>query len=314
LAWIQLPGNGPGKFVGKPAPAFLHSASPVLNYYDLLKIIAIGAMIVDHLNDYCGVHSLWLTAVGRVAMPLFLFLVGFNRSSRIGWPLVCAFLCVLPVQWELRGTLLPLNILFPIGLSRYALRFYERLRLGRTPYLELAVVIGVICAAVTSLIWEYGTIALLWSLFGRLHRDHHPLGPVVGAAGALLLVAAYWPLFAGLRWLLVLSAGSTWCILCLIPIMQPIRILAGNAAGRLISRHSLPIYVVHLVVILLVRPPLGASAAADSISCPNRQPNAALQKTPRSPTSPLSPGTENAERQTRSGFLSPPTSAAILMC
>jgi hypothetical protein len=131
-------------------------AAPVVNYYDSLKIIAIGAMIVDHLNDYCGVHSLWLTAIGRVAMPLFLFMVGFNRSSRIGWQLVCGFLCVLPLQWELRGTLLPLNILFPIGLSRFAPRFYERLRLGRTPYLELAVVIGVICAAFTSLVWEYG--------------------------------------------------------------------------------------------------------------------------------------------------------------
>src|SRR4029077_9616745 len=127
--WLgsSYPAATPGTLARKPAPAYLHSASPVLNYYDLLKIIAIGAMIVDHLNDYCGIHSLWLTAVGRVAMPLFLFLVGFNRSSRIGWPLVCAFLCVLPVQWELRGTLLPLNILFPIGLSRYALRFYDRL-------------------------------------------------------------------------------------------------------------------------------------------------------------------------------------------
>src|SRR6266446_10144264 len=99
------------------ALAYLHSASPALNYYDLLKIIAISAMIVDHLNDYCGVHSLWLTALGRVAMPLFLFLVGFNGSFRVGWPLVCGFLCVVPAQWELRGTLLPLNILFPIGLS-----------------------------------------------------------------------------------------------------------------------------------------------------------------------------------------------------
>jgi TraX protein len=236
-----------------PAPPYSHSASPILNYYDLLKIIAIGAMIVDHLNDYCGVHSLWLTAVGRVAMPLFLFLVGFNRSSRIGWPLVCGFLCVLPVQWELRGTLLPLNILFPIGLSRFALGFYERLRLGRTPWLELTAGICALCAAFTSLIWEYGTIAFLWAWFGRLRRDRHPLGPVVGAVGTLLLMAAYWPLFGGLRWLLVLSAGSTWCILCLLPIIQPIRNFAGHTVVRLISRKSLLIYVAHLAIILLVR-------------------------------------------------------------
>jgi TraX protein len=100
------------------ALAYLHSASPVLNYYDLLKIIAIFAMIVDHLSDYCGVHSLWLTAVGRVAMPLFLFLVGFNRSL----PHWLAAGVRLPVRLagavELGGTLLPLNILFSIGLSR----------------------------------------------------------------------------------------------------------------------------------------------------------------------------------------------------
>src|SRR5260221_11854802 len=45
---------------------------------------------------------------------------------------------------------------------------------GRTPYLELAFVIGVICSAFTSVIWEYGTIALLWSLFGRLRRWDRP--------------------------------------------------------------------------------------------------------------------------------------------
>jgi TetR/AcrR family transcriptional regulator, lmrAB and yxaGH operons repressor len=38
------------------------------------------------------------------------------------------------------------------------------------------------------------------------------------------------------------------------------------------------------------------------------RPRVTLQETP---TSPRSPGTENVERQTRSGFLSPPTSAAI---
>jgi hypothetical protein len=89
-----------------PAPAYLHSASPVLNYYDLLKIIAIFAMIVDHLNDYCGVHSLWLTAVRRVAMPLFLFLVGFNRSSRIGWP---------------AGVRLPLRLAGAVGITGHVI-------------------------------------------------------------------------------------------------------------------------------------------------------------------------------------------------
>ena len=241
-----------------------------LNTYDLLKIFAIFSMVADHVNEYCGIHSVWLIALGRVAMPVFLFLVGFNGSNRIGWPLIISFICVVPLQWELRGTLLPLNILFPIGLSRCLFRLYERLKLWRTPYPELMVAIGAFCAGLTSLIWEYGTIALLWALFGRLRRDRHPLASAVGAVSALLLIAAYWPQFAGKHWLLTLVAASAWFVLAAVPIMHPLRNIVGGTVVKFVSRISLWIYVTHFILLILVQKPLRTLSTADPIPFMNR--------------------------------------------
>lgn len=53
------------------------------NYYDLLKAIAILLMIVDHIGFFFFPEFTLLRVIGRISMPLFLFLVGYNRSGNI---------------------------------------------------------------------------------------------------------------------------------------------------------------------------------------------------------------------------------------
>lgn len=55
------------------------------NLYDYLKVVAILTMIVDHLGYYLFPEVLEFRLIGRVAFPLFLFLVGFNASFRWRW-------------------------------------------------------------------------------------------------------------------------------------------------------------------------------------------------------------------------------------
>jgi hypothetical protein len=222
------------------------------NHYDLLKVVAVLSMILDHVNDYAGIHSPWLLAAGRIAMPLFLFLVGFNRSTRIPWTLGLAFLLVVPLQWELRGTLLPLNILFSIGLCRCFFRVYERFQLEQTPRLEIVVTLAMITAGATSLIWEYGSIGLLWALFGRLTREKHPLRDLIGIVAGLLLILAYWPAFPRWHLLLVFFVIATWCILKTSPLLRPLPVLPGRTLIVFLSRLSLWIYVDHLAILVVL--------------------------------------------------------------
>ncbi|MBQ7074369.1 hypothetical protein IJM86_04975 [bacterium] len=45
------------------------------NLYDYLKVLAIITMIIDHLGYYLFPEFLWMRLVGRIAFPIFLFLV-----------------------------------------------------------------------------------------------------------------------------------------------------------------------------------------------------------------------------------------------
>lgn len=59
------------------------------NLYDYLKILALLTMIVDHIGYYLFPDQLRLRLIGRIAFPIFLFLVGFNSSYRWKWELFC---------------------------------------------------------------------------------------------------------------------------------------------------------------------------------------------------------------------------------
>lgn len=57
------------------------------NLYDRLKVLAVITMIIDHLGYYIFPEYLYLRLIGRIAFPIFLFLVGFNWNFRRRWSL-----------------------------------------------------------------------------------------------------------------------------------------------------------------------------------------------------------------------------------
>lgn len=54
-----------------------------IKYRDILKVIAIITMIIDHIGYYLLPDNLWLRVIGRVAMPIFgiLFMEGLERNK-----------------------------------------------------------------------------------------------------------------------------------------------------------------------------------------------------------------------------------------
>lgn len=55
-----------------------------IKYRDILKVIGIIIMIIDHIGYYLMPDNLWLRVIGRVAMPIFgiLFMQGLERNKQ----------------------------------------------------------------------------------------------------------------------------------------------------------------------------------------------------------------------------------------
>lgn len=103
------------------------------NFYDWLKVLAVVTMVIDHIGYYLFPDILGLRLVGRIAFPIFLFLVGVNGSFRWRWSL---FLIALLVQFamqiwrssfSLTGRVVG-NILLVIVCSRVLLLWISKVR------------------------------------------------------------------------------------------------------------------------------------------------------------------------------------------
>src|SRR5688572_7578244 len=85
------------------------------NRYDLLKFIALAVMIVDHVGLFLLPDAEFLRAVGRVAFPSFLFLVGYSGSGRVTKGLVVGALLLILTDALTFRPIFPLNVLVAIG-------------------------------------------------------------------------------------------------------------------------------------------------------------------------------------------------------
>lgn len=139
------------------------------NTYDLMKCVALFAMIIDHIGYYFFPTELWFRTIGRIAFPLFLFLVGYSGRSRFdGWLLAGGTL--LWLNATLTGNAFtPLNILFSILLWRWLLGYIERFPAFWSD-LGLLWVALLLLYLPSLMVVEYGTLGLMFVCIGYLIR------------------------------------------------------------------------------------------------------------------------------------------------
>ncbi len=143
------------------------------NLYDYLKVVAILTMIVDHLGYYLFPEVLEFRLIGRVAFPLFLFLVGFNASFRWRWWLFWRGIGL----WALTAGLsffrgfgsAGANILIVILLARMLMGFLEKKK-------KIWLFIVVFLVLASGHFWlkewlDYGALGFFFVLRGRLARN-----------------------------------------------------------------------------------------------------------------------------------------------
>lgn len=142
------------------------------NLYDYLKVVAILTMIVDHLGYYLFPEVLELRLIGRVAFPIFLFLVGFNGSFRWRWELfwrgIGLWVITAGLSFSLGFGNTHANILITILLARMLMEFLEKKK-------KIWLFIMVFLVLAIGHFWlkerlDYGALGFFFVLRGRLAK------------------------------------------------------------------------------------------------------------------------------------------------
>lgn len=129
-------------------------------------------MIVDHLGYYLFPEVLELRLIGRVAFPIFLFLVGFNGSFRWRWELfwrgIGLWVITAGLSFSLGFGNTHANILITILLARMLMEFLEKKK-------KIWLFIMVFLVLAIGHFWlkerlDYGALGFFFVLRGRLAK------------------------------------------------------------------------------------------------------------------------------------------------
>lgn len=229
-----------------------------LTSYDLLKTLAIVLMVADHVGAFFFPDQLWLRVLGRLCVPMWFFLIGYAQSRTVDFVLLSGALAVLAGSMISGQTILPLNILFTIIAVRLVLGPVTRLAMMNVLTFWAVALVCVLLLPLSRVAFDYGTMGLLFALYGYLVR--HVPARTIQIYGFALFCSALFVFTQGLIFLFddlqfaALVAGTLAVMAGLShfrPALLPHLGDTGLAATllRLCGRHSLALYVGHVLVI-----------------------------------------------------------------
>ena len=230
--------------------------------WDVLKIVAMLLMFVDHAGNYLFTFSdeqYYLRAVGRGAAPIFLFLAGYARSYRFSWELLWLAVGLTVFEWIFFWHIDTVNILFTILVSRAIFQWFE-LR-GRVIRRPLEWIVAGAALFVTAAVVDYGSLGFLLALAGYMRRHAGAYRPALryGLSALILLMFAafqiqfFSPPIHGPLAAAVMVVVFTWCMCFELRAIKTPWVPQWVKFGlKLFSRYSGYIYVVHLVVLMWI--------------------------------------------------------------
>ncbi len=140
------------------------------NYQDLLKTIAIIAMIIDHLGLYFFPEYQVFRAIGRVAMPIFCFFVGYNYSKPKH---IITFLgAILTFILLICFDFVSLNMLIVMYIGQWLLYFTDKYDLNSKSAIWPSLLLLIALTPFTQDYLEYGSLAIALILVGRCFKKN----------------------------------------------------------------------------------------------------------------------------------------------
>ena len=145
---------------------------PGVDNFDWLKTFAIIMVVVDHTGYFFIDDASWWSVFGRMAAPVFFFLLGYARSRTVPlhWIWFGIILTLLD-SWNTGWEWVAPNILFSLALIRMSrpsilslLQIY-----GWAAFIVLVLVLLAVLPIAGDLV-DYGAEGWLWALFGLCQR------------------------------------------------------------------------------------------------------------------------------------------------
>lgn len=151
----------------------MHKTLPQnLTSYDLLKTFAVITMIIDHIGYYFFPEQLEWRVVGRMSMPVWLFLVGYANTRQIPEMLWMGALILVAGNIIVGMPIFTLNILFGIMLVRLTLDKIISLMLSNNIAIVMGIVFMLLAFLPTNALIEYGTFCYLFAILGYVIRHN----------------------------------------------------------------------------------------------------------------------------------------------
>jgi hypothetical protein len=231
---------------------------------DWLKAAALVLVCLDHVGYYWTEDD-WLRVPGRLAAPVFFYLIGLSSRRAVPWTwLAIGFgLTALDAWSEDKWTEGTVNILLNLALVRTALTWLERVvgaaLAGRPlPLIALAALLAA-TAPWTGEVFEYGTQGWLWALAGIALRLSTTTASNPWVARLLLALAALVTLlveteqqdFDTIQEIVLALLLAPWAALLAVfrrdaAVWVPPA--PADAVLRFLGRHTLEIYAVQIVL------------------------------------------------------------------
>lgn len=149
-------------------------APPAVDNTDWLKTVAIILVVVDHTGYFFIENDQWWSVFGRMAAPLFFFLIGYaqTRTVPFHWIWLGIILTLLDSSNSNWNWMAP-NILLSFAFIRLT-RPYVQILVQRHGLLSFGLLVLALIAVlpIATNIVDYGAEGWLWALFGLYQRIH----------------------------------------------------------------------------------------------------------------------------------------------
>lgn len=229
------------------------------NTHDMIKALAIISMIIDHVGWLYVDNNVYCRTIGRIAAPLFFFLIGYSKKYELTWKLYLSGVFLTGFLWYCRGFTFA-NILLVFLVIRW---LFNRWNPSNSSWWVLALLFVSLTPFFLMLcrFIEYGQLGLFWAIAGRLSIQKETKEAknlafwwlVATMLSSFFWLGAVFKIFQYelATFILLLECLFLWAIMhYYVNRTWSVWHLTGYPI-MILSRFSLEIYVGHLIVLFL---------------------------------------------------------------
>lgn len=222
------------------------------NNYDLLKSIAFLLMVVDHIGYYFFPQTVLFRAIGRGSAIIFALLFGITKHKKNNKILLYGALTAI-LFYFYGYSIFPLNILFNFYLSYFLLDYVENLYYNNNILFNIILILLIPISIISNIFIEYGLIITFLIFCGKLFsKENKTRKDKVTTILIFIIFFLYQVLNFSFDLFNSLIVGVIFFFIFKSMYNFKIKELKENKILLFISRYSLQLYTIHLLIFNII--------------------------------------------------------------